>query len=235
MKKRTKLLTSACVAILLSASVASAAFLKVNGISISAFGAGTGISGAVGVSDMHKTLFKASTIKIMPGPYEVGVPPCGAGLYRSVEGGDCVESLANYYSPAGDDAQYACDGTDVAPAGSDSIDDCEADPFGGIEVEEHVGLYWATDDQKRSIWSEAYFHCSGLGGDVGWRLATKEELVELYNAGITAGHLRFHNSRNYYWSSSYYNTTNRWYVDMVSGTIDAKGVNSDYSVLCVHD
>ena len=62
------------------------------------------------------------------------------------------------------------------------------------------------------IWSDANTYCSGLNyaGYTDWRLPNKDTLVTIY------GQMTVFSCYNgdYYWSSTSYNSTSAWYVDM---------------------
>lgn len=309
MRKSILILSVVCG--LLFSSVTFAKVASIWGFTITQFGGSVSIDQASGLDmKLRKTVHKVNNVELGGNGYV----PCQGGFYRPVEGGECVITLENYYSPRGDDAQYACEapnvappgssecqaeglcgageyrptpdsycttsqanyyspanednqyacnGADEAPAGSDSIDDC-VDPFGGITAVEYVGVYWAVNNQMKVKWKitntagkpewiastgvyqypsgefdyqyPAFRYCEDLGGDAKWRLPTKNELMLHYNAGPLAGIDKVRPDC-WYWSSEG-NTPDpirAWHLDMESGTTYYEGKGNEYKVVCVHD
>ena len=99
-------------------------------------------------------------------------------------------------------------------------------------LDKETGLVWAKNANIASgakTWQDAINYCRNLniGGRIGWRLPTVEELSSLVdesqsNPALPTGH-PFDNVRSgNYWSSSTYagNTSDAWFVFMSNGLVD---------------
>jgi hypothetical protein len=98
---------------------------------------------------------------------------------------------------------------------------------GTAVLDKETGLVWAKNPNGSSgNWQTAMDYCKTLrlGGRMGWRLPTIEELSSLVdpsNTGIPALPVGspFQNIANNYWSSSEYNISAAWYVGMIAGYV----------------
>ena len=66
----------------------------------------------------------------------------------------------------------------------------------------------------RANWDNARLYCMFLeiDGKKGWRLPTKEELIEIYKSGNN-----FTDKRSYYWSSEEFSTDFAWMIGVYTG------------------
>ena len=106
-----------------------------------------------------------------------------------------------------------------------------------------TGLMWEQAPSGTALtWANALAYANGLslGGHSDWRLPNVNELESLINAG-QADPGAWLNSQGlgvqvgFYWSSTTYapNTTNAWYVYMVSGYVVGSNKTNNYYVLAV--
>jgi hypothetical protein len=101
---------------------------------------------------------------------------------------------------------------------------------GTAVLDKETGLVWEkTPDATLRTWQDSMVHCSSLylGGRMGWRLPTLEELASLVdksNPGtikLPAGHPFQNATPGNYWSSSGYidNVAYAWAVSLISGGV----------------
>jgi hypothetical protein len=112
---------------------------------------------------------------------------------------------------------------------------------GSAILDKETGLVWAKSlDATQRTWLEASDYCTTLtlGGRLGWRLPTIEELASLIDPSVAGspklptGH-SFQNVLNgIYWSSRNYsgNNENAWSVNMDTGAVNNKIKSNGYFV-----
>ncbi|MDD2732811.1 MAG: DUF1566 domain-containing protein [Desulfuromonadaceae bacterium] len=97
---------------------------------------------------------------------------------------------------------------------------------GTAVLDKETGLVWAkSPDSQRRTWQSAMDYCTTLylGGRLGWRVPTIEELGTLTDRSHTGtprlplGHPFTNITLGFYWSSSTYDTVNAWGVNMDFG------------------
>jgi hypothetical protein len=110
-------------------------------------------------------------------------------------------------------------------------------------LDKETGLVWQinTDDITRS-WSDAGYYCRRLylGGRMGWRLPTIEELNSLQdrsqlNPVLPAGHPFINHLSSVYWADSTYAAylEYAWYVGFYSGDVNPGFKSDTLYVRCV--
>ena len=87
---------------------------------------------------------------------------------------------------------------------------------GGTITDRSTNLQWRVGPDSSTDWYEADSWVMGLGGD--WRLPTRAELQELYNAGIRYRDWGpFENSGSFVWSGEVRDSSSAWGVNFGSG------------------
>jgi hypothetical protein len=119
---------------------------------------------------------------------------------------------------------------------------------GEAVLDRETGLFWqrATDNDTKkwtdTVEDDACTYCYKLevGGRLGWRLPTIEELATLVDTSnlspaLPAGHLFTNFKSSYYWSSSThaYHPDHAWYVYFGNGYVYYNTKTDQYYVRCV--
>ena len=155
------------------------------------------------------------------------IPPAGASFKMP----DTNQTLS--YTPTfGEDHDYLISVPSYTDNGNGTITD------------NVTGLIWQKqDDNTAKTWDDAKTYCSNLslGGQTGWRLPTRIELISLvdygaYQPAVNATY--FPNVSLYYWSSTTLAlyTVQAWFVDFYDGSTFYITKTAAYaSARCVHD
>ena len=110
----------------------------------------------------------------------------------------------------------------------------------GTVTDTVTGLMWTKDANPIGLrnWHDAISACTSfsISGIGGWRLPTRDELVDIYHA-IQGGHpfTRVQSEFKYYWSLTTYAhyTDYAWYVDMSNGFVSKYSKTFRDHVWCV--